>query len=155
MGVVAGVTPSSLANVVSNLRKYAQIGGSIETADGVVEIGEMIVKDMRTRIPIGPTGNLHRRGIRAGAFKRALFQKRGGDKSHAFVARHYRWGPHAHFLEYGTTKRFKKNGQSTGTMPRKPFFHPTVRAWQGSRFLREMEKVMRKSIESQGKRIRS
>ena len=150
----AGIDEEDLARLIRKIKEYAQIAGSIEVADGVVEIGEKIVEDMKTRIPTGPTGNLRRRGIKAGAFKRALFQKRGGDKAHAFVARHYRWGPHAHFLEYGTAKRFKKNGQPTGSMPRMPFFHPVIRAWSGSRFLNEMAKVMRQAIETKGKRIR-
>ncbi len=72
---------------------------------------KMLADDIRARAPQGPTGNLKKSVVAK------LLQRRSDDKSApAIVAIHYRYGPHAHLVEYGHA--------GPKPAPAHPFFRP-------------------------------
>lgn len=89
--------------------------------NGLMGGAKYLQKRIRAATPKGPTGNL-KRSIKAKKFRQ---QYRGNPA--CFVAVDRKIGRHAHLVEYGTGERFKDStGQSTGVMPKHPFFRPTV-----------------------------
>ncbi len=118
------------------------------------EIEEALLQDaralrnlIRARTPIGETGNL-RKSIVAKILKSNSVRL----MPVAFVAIHYRYGPHAHLVEYGhklvkkikegfLTQLFSKKGYTgklksivIGHVPAHPFFRPAVAMFRRMQF---------------------
>jgi len=95
--------------LISKLEKVIAKGGP-ETVEPILKRGADIMADkVRSLAKVGSTGNL-----RASVVSKVL--KRSGDNpAPAITAIDYRKGPHAHLLEYGTSK-----------MAARPFFRPGI-----------------------------
>lgn len=105
--------------------------------------------------PVGRTGNLADSiGIEKPSIKRVseVGEIRVGPRRSG----RYR-GFHAHLNEYGTKERTRKNGGSTGIMPKKPFMKPAFDQTNGTLLRkvdeilsRKMVGVMRRKIKASG-----
>ncbi len=75
--------------------------------------GKKMRNTIRELTPVGPTGNLQR------SIVARTLSRRGRKAAPAMVAIDFKFGPHAHLLEFGTVK-----------MSPRPFFRPGVIATQ-------------------------
>ena len=87
--------------------KNSVSGPSTEKAS--LEKAKVIAEDARSRAPLGPTGNLKR------SLVAKLLDKRGDNPRVALAGVDRKIAPHAHFLEFGTSR-----------MSAHPFFRPAV-----------------------------
>ena len=103
--------------------------------------------EMKARAPKGPTGNL----------RRAIFAREYRGSGVSIVGVDRKKAPHAHWIEFGTSKvrRPKKKkvmiskrgeffGTEVGPMPAQPFFRPVVDGTKGVRD--DIEKAILKAI---------
>lgn len=82
---------------------------------------KIIAQDARRRAPVGLTGNLKK------AIITKLLRKIGNWPRSAIAAVNRKKAPHAHIIEFGTSRRYQKTtGRYTGIGPAKPFFRPAV-----------------------------
>lgn len=82
---------------------------------------KVIAADARRRAPVGPTGNLKKSIITK------LLRKIGNWPRTAMAAVNNKKAPHAHLIEFGTSRRYQKTtGRYTGIGPAKPFWRPAV-----------------------------
>lgn len=95
----------------SKLGKLENAVSGKATEDDALEKAKAIAEDARSRAPLGPTGNLKR------SLVARLLDKRGDNPRVAVAAVDRKIAPHAHFLEFGTSR-----------MPAHPFFRPAVDA---------------------------
>jgi hypothetical protein len=106
MIIVEGVNKT-----VDKLWKYSK--DFFEAASKITKTAaKMVVKEGKSRAPIGPKGNL-RKSIKAKYFLK--------DGPAATVMPRARNAPHRHFVAYGTVPRTQKSGKSTGVMPKNDF----------------------------------
>jgi hypothetical protein len=96
---------------VDKLWKYSK--DFFEAASKITKtVARMVVKEGKSRAPIGPKGNL-RKSIKAKYFLK--------DGPAATVMPRARNAPHRHLVAYGTAPRAQKGGKSTGVMPKNDF----------------------------------
>ncbi len=92
----------------------AELGKSLE-ADKVEPVlydsAKIITEEVKKRAPVGPTGNLKR------SIVTKKLRKIGNHPRPSIAAVDRKIAPHAHFVEFGTSK-----------MSKKPFFRPGVEA---------------------------
>ena len=106
-----------IEGILEMTSKLKQLSGSLKgkaMGDTLLKQAEIIAEDARDRAPLGPTGNLKR-----SLLARLLVDKTGFPKV-AIAAVDRKIAPHAHLVEFGTSK-----------MSAKPFFRPAVDAHGG------------------------
>jgi len=98
-----------------------------------VDSAEIIRADAERRAPLGPTGKLKKSNV-------VKTLDRNKKRPAAIAAVDRKVAPHAHFMEFGTSK-----------MAAKPFFRPAVET-QGdkaaSKFRDSLEKLVKKAVKS-------
>lgn|SRR6056297_2104576 len=104
-----------------------------EVQKAAVDSAEIIRADAERRAPLGPTGNLKKSNI-------VKTLDRNKKRPSAIAAVDRKVAPHAHLLEFGTSK-----------MAANPFFRPAVES-QGNRaaenFRTGLEKLVKKAVKS-------
>lgn len=100
-------------------------------AKAQLEAAQDLAKDIAARAPVGIDAGAgdYKASIRAGRLadnpgKDLVGRAPTKDPNATGVFADYKW----RWIEYGTKERFKRNGASTGIMPRKPHIFPTFRA---------------------------
>jgi len=103
-----------IEGIAGAVKKIKQLSNSLKgkgMSDTLLRQAQVIAEDARNRAPLGPTGNL----------KRSLHARMLGDRPNfpkvAIAAVDRRIAPHAHLIEFGTSK-----------MSARPFFRPAVDA---------------------------
>jgi len=94
------------------LNKFGRLENAVSgsaTEKDSLEKAKVIAEDARSRAPLGPTGNLKRSLIAK------LLDKRGDNPQVAIAAVDRKIAPHAHLVEFGTSR-----------MSARPFFRPAV-----------------------------
>ena len=100
---------SGLDSLKNRFRRLAAVIDYDTAQEIVKESADDLQGQVRTAAPLGPTGNL-----KAGVISKDMPKSR---VPVSIVAMDYRIAPHAHLVEYGTSK-----------MAARPFFRPTVDA---------------------------
>ncbi len=142
-----------------NMQQLALIGDGNVLRQEFVAIAERVKNDMNATLRIktqAPTEQyvkskrgkamwLRNRGIVAKPFK-----SKGVNKS--FAAINFRYGPHAHLLEFGTGMRYhRRTGKYVGFIRRGKFafFRPTINKWKSSgRFVKEVGEAVKMALKA-------
>lgn len=111
---------------------------------------DIITREMRSRAPDGPTGNLK------GAIRTVKLKREGNKPAPSIAAVDRKKAPHAHLVEFGTSTRRvkvkrvlydKKTGKFFGTlvgeMPAKPFVRQSLHAKEGEAVAHVIEGIKR------------
>jgi len=109
-------------NIASSLSHDVMEKASVEAAD-------IITQEVQNRAPQGPTGNLKRSPITK------KLPRRWDLPALVLSAIDYRIGPHAHLLEFGTSR-----------MRARPFFRPAVQS-KAKEALDRIERIAGQAIE--------
>jgi len=160
---------SQIDGVPECIAAFNKLGGTFDGLGLEVELLDCagIVRDnVRMLAPMGPTGNLKN------SIVAKTFMRQNADQPAAFVAIDYRFGPHAHLVEFGTTDRYIKANLKTwkarkagtsrwgyrGHMPAKPFFRPGVDMSRGMVMMRlkayMQEQIKRRANSLNASRVR-
>jgi len=98
-----------ISALTNNLDKLTNAVSGPMTEETALKVATSISEDARSRAPLGPTGNLKR------SLVAKLLDKRGDNPRVAVAAVDRKIAPHAHLLEFGTSR-----------MSARPFFRPAV-----------------------------
>ena len=155
-------TVRGIGQLKKNLRELAKTGDQSVINEGFNRIGEAMKLEMNSiliRNLTPPTEKyikskkgkalwLRTRGIVAKPF-------RSPGKSKSFVGIDYRYGPHAHWFEFGTGERLTEAGKELGKIPGKNskirlrYFRPVVNDWTRSgRFVNEVKRVVQTALQN-------
>lgn len=101
-----------------------------EVAVAQIEAAEELAGAIEDRAPIGqgPDAGDYRASIRGGRIADnpgadVFGQRKTKDPNATGVFANFKW----RWIEFGTRERFRKNGASSGVMPRQPHIYPTFR----------------------------
>lgn len=111
------------------LKKLAQSMEPEEVEPMLLEGAQAIAEDARDRAPLGPTGNLKR------SLTAKLLKRTGNMPPVAVAAVDRKIAPHAHLVEFGTSKA-----------PAHPFFRPSVDT-NGERVLTDLKDKLKDKID--------
>ena len=136
MNITIEVDRKSLEEVTRKVKSLFTAVISKDVEDILLGGAKIGKKEVKSRAPVGPTGNLKKAVV---AKKSKL---RGGVFRSAFFAMNRKKAPHSHLVEYGTAaERLPKKakvlydkrtgtvfGRKVAAMPAKPFFRPAAEA---------------------------
>lgn len=118
-----------------------------EVAKAQLEAAEELADAIEDRAPIGrgPDAGDYRASIKAGRLADApggsLMGSRTKDPNATGVFANFKW----RWIEHGTVERFRKNGASSGSMPRQPHIFPTFREHR-KRIRRKIAGAMNRAV---------
>jgi hypothetical protein len=158
-----------------NMQKMALMGDGNVLKQGFVGIAEDMRYDMNLRLNSNlaaetakylkwknymmkkrKSGATHVTSLRNKGVVAKAFGSKG--KSKSFVAIHYKYAPHAWWIEHGTQERVQKTtGRNTGKVPARKFeyFRPVVNQWRRSgRYVQRVERAVRTAVDVQAKGMR-
>jgi len=109
--------PFRIEGILETTNALKQLSNSLKgkaMGNNLLKQAEIIAEDARDRAPLGPTGNLKR------SLHAKLLEDKTGFPKVAIAAVDRKIAPHAHLIEFGTSK-----------MSARPFFRPAVDAHGG------------------------
>jgi len=150
-----------MGQLKKNLRELARIGDESILIEGFNRIADAMRIEMESKLRSNltpPTQEyMNAKGDKAlGLRRKGLVAKkfRSPGKGKSFVAVDYRFGPHAHWFEFGTGKRFTTKDAYRGKIPGKKsrvklkFFRPVVDSWKHSgRFVSEVRRIVHTAVQ--------